>query len=72
MRKREARAAVKRAAKRAGGWSALARQLKMSRQRVYAWPRVPTNEGVCLKVEKITGIPRHELRSDVYPLEVAG
>lgn len=33
------------------------------------WPQVPVLR--VIEVERITGIPRHELRPDVYPAETA-
>jgi DNA-binding transcriptional regulator YdaS (Cro superfamily) len=43
----------------------IAEQLKIARQAPYAWKKVPSLR--VLDVEKITGIPRHELRPDLYP-----
>lgn len=53
-----------RAIESAGGSSALARQLKITPQAVSQWPRVPAERVV--EVERITGIPREELRPDLY------
>ncbi len=50
--------------KAAGGVSELSRQLKVRRQAVSAWKRVPLNRLV--KVSKITGIPREKIRPDLY------
>ncbi|WP_312800457.1 transcriptional regulator [Pseudomonas sp.] len=61
--------AVVRAAKAAGGQSALARILgctPQNVQRMCATGRV-TAERV-LQIEAATGISRHELRPDLYPL----
>jgi DNA-binding transcriptional regulator YdaS (Cro superfamily) len=60
------RAVTKKAIKKAGG-AVIARALKIERQAVYQWSRVPA-EHVSV-VEQITGIPRHELRPDLYPVE---
>ena len=53
----------------AGGQSALARELGLSQSTVYAWLKT-TKKGVpgefCPAIEALTGVPRHELRPDVY------
>lgn len=57
-----------RAAKAAGGQSALARILKVTPQAVQkmcASGRVPAER--VLEIEKATGVSRHELRPDIYP-----
>lgn len=60
------REAAEVAVEAAGGGAALARALNLkSRQAVYQWSRVPAEH--VLKVEKITGMPRHVLRPDLYP-----
>jgi DNA-binding transcriptional regulator YdaS (Cro superfamily) len=56
---------VARAAEKAGGISALARSLGVSRQAVFQWNRVPAER--VLAVETYTGVPRYELRPDIYP-----
>lgn len=54
------------AKKAAGGPSKLAEALgDLSSQAVSQWKRVPAERVIA--VEKITGIPRHELRPDLYP-----
>jgi len=45
------------------GW--LAARLGLSRNTVKKWSSVPTKH--VLAVEAATGIPRHELRPDIYP-----
>lgn len=58
------------AAKAAGGQSALARLLKVTPQAVQkmcASGRVPAER--VLEIEKATGVSRHELRPDLYPTE---
>jgi DNA-binding transcriptional regulator YdaS (Cro superfamily) len=52
-----------------GGVVALAKQLKISKGAVSQWDRVPVNR--VLDVERITGIPRQQIRSDIYPLQEA-
>lgn len=53
----------------AGGVTRLAEAVGVSRSAVSQWPRVPANR--VLAVEKATGVPRHELRPDIYPLDGA-
>ena len=62
--------AAVRAAKAAGGQSALARILGCTPQSVQsmcASGNVPA--GRVLPIEKATGVSRHELRPDLYPIE---
>ena len=59
---------VKLAVKEAGGTAALARALKIRSQAVSQWTRIPAAQ--VLQVEKLSGIPRHVLRSDLYPKPV--
>ena len=47
-----------------GGLNALAVQLGISRAAISQWQRVPAER--VLDVERITGIPRIELRPDLY------
>lgn len=61
--------AIHRAVQAAGGQSALARALKVTPQAVQkmcASGRVPAER--VLEIEKATGVPRHELRPDLYPI----
>jgi DNA-binding transcriptional regulator YdaS (Cro superfamily) len=62
-------AALSMAAARAGGRSALARLLGISRQAVEQWREVPALR--VLQVERCTGVPRTHLRPDLYPVEFA-
>jgi DNA-binding transcriptional regulator YdaS (Cro superfamily) len=51
-----------------GGAAALARRLGISRNAVSDWrskQRVPVER--VLDIEKLTGIPRYEIRPDIYP-----
>lgn len=57
--------ALERALDRAGGVAKLAEALGITSQAISQWRQVP-HERV-LAVEKITGIPRYELRPDLYP-----
>lgn len=61
------RAVTQSAINEAGGGAKLARALKLHRQAVYQWSRVPAEH--VFTVEKLTGIPRHKLRPDLYPAE---
>jgi DNA-binding transcriptional regulator YdaS (Cro superfamily) len=58
--------ALERAKKAAGGPAALARELGITAQAICQWHEVPPLR--VLDVEHHTGIPRHELRPDIYPL----
>lgn len=64
-------AALAKAKQAVKGSSGLARALtdiapgKISSQAVSQWKRVPPER--VLDVERITGVPRHELRPDIYP-----
>lgn len=48
-----------------GRISAIARALGITAWAVAKWRRVPAER--VLAVERITGIPRHVLRPDIYP-----
>jgi DNA-binding transcriptional regulator YdaS (Cro superfamily) len=58
-------AGVKKAAKAAGTIAALARALGVTRAAIHQWRRIPAER--VISVEKATGVPRHELRPDLYP-----
>lgn len=47
----------------------LARRLGITPQALSQWDRVPPLR--VLEVERITGVPRHELRPDIYPSPAA-
>ena len=49
------------------GPAELARRLGITRQAVDQWRKVPATRAV--EVERETGIPRHELRPDVFPAD---
>jgi DNA-binding transcriptional regulator YdaS (Cro superfamily) len=61
--------ALAKAKKAAGGNSGLARALGagISPQAISQWRQVPAER--VISVEKVTGVSRSELRSDIYPLE---
>jgi len=52
---------------RAGGKEALARSLNLTRAATYFWKQVPPTR--VLQVERLTGVSRHQLRPDLYPVE---
>jgi len=62
-------AALKKAIELAGGHAALARSLGISSAAISQWQACPPLR--VLKVEAASGVPRHELRPDLYPPPVA-
>jgi DNA-binding transcriptional regulator YdaS (Cro superfamily) len=60
--------ACRRTKKLAGGTTALARRLGISKQAVSMWGRIPAERVIA--IEAATGIPREELRPDLYPPRV--
>ena len=58
---------LQRAIQKIGSQAALARALGIKIQAVHQWIEVPPLR--VLDVERVTGIPRHELRPDIYPAE---
>lgn len=59
--------ALQHAIKKAGGYTALAKQLGVSRPAVARWSLCPPMR--VLAVEAATGVPRQQLRPDLYPAE---
>jgi DNA-binding transcriptional regulator YdaS (Cro superfamily) len=53
------------AVRAAGGYAKLAKRMGVTPQAVWQWPECPPLR--VLDVERATGIPRHELRPDIYP-----
>lgn len=49
---------------RAGGITALARALGIKHNAIYSWKQIPAER--VPSVSDLTGIPRHELRPDLY------
>ncbi len=54
-----------RAVEAVGGVTRLSEKLGITRSAVSQWQEVPVER--VLEVEKLTGVPRHELRPDIYP-----
>jgi DNA-binding transcriptional regulator YdaS (Cro superfamily) len=52
---------------KAGGQVKLSQSLGISQPAISQWKKVPVHH--VLNIEKITSIPRHDLRPDIYPLE---
>lgn len=48
-----------------GNAAALAKVLGISTQAISQWREVPVNR--VLDIESVTGVPRYELRPDIYP-----
>ena len=64
-------AALREAVRRAGSQAAVARACGVSTTAVWKWVtmsrQVPAE--FVLRVEDLTGVSRHELRPDIYPIE---
>lgn len=63
--KREMRAALALAIARSGGAANLARELRITTGAVSRWDICPSAR--VIDVERISGVPRTELRPDYYP-----
>lgn len=59
-----AKTALKKAIKKAGGQSALARKLGISQQSIQQWVVVPPKR--VKQVSEITGVPREELAPELF------
>lgn len=60
---------IDRIIKAAGSQSELARRLDITQQSVCEWVirgRVPAER--VLQIERVTGVPRHLIRPDIYPV----
>lgn len=53
----------------AGGITAFAEKIGVDRTTPYAWTKVPAHHA--RKVAEVTGIPRHEIRPDLYEAPTA-
>jgi DNA-binding transcriptional regulator YdaS (Cro superfamily) len=51
----------------AGGLSTLAKSLALSPSTICEWSQIPA--GRVIAVERVTGIPRQQLRPDIYPAD---
>lgn len=61
--------ALRRAVDRVGGQAKFARLVGVTAQAVSQWDEVPPLR--VLTVERVSGVPRHELRPDLYPADGA-
>jgi DNA-binding transcriptional regulator YdaS (Cro superfamily) len=59
--------ALERAVKAAGGQAKFARLIGVTAQAVSQWDEVPPLR--VLAVERVSGVSRHELRPDLYPMD---
>ncbi len=55
---------IDKAADLMGGWDVLATRLGLTRQALQQWREIPPRR--VKAIERITGIPRHELRPDLW------
>lgn len=65
-------AALARAVEVAEGQLALAKKIGTTQSNVWTWlhkSKRGTPAGYVLAIEKATGVSRHELRPDIYPLD---
>lgn len=68
----EERIPIQKAIEIANGQTGLGRKIGASQQRVRNWllsGRVPAD--MCIKIEKETGVPKHELRPDLFDAPVS-
>jgi len=66
--------ALKRACTLAGGQKSLARRIGTTQQQVWYWierSKRGAKAEFVLPIERETGVSRHELRPDLWPVEVA-
>ncbi|CAH1661976.1 Helix-turn-helix domain-containing protein [Hyphomicrobiales bacterium] len=61
---------VKRAAENVGGLTRLATHLGIRHQTFYSWRRIPAER--VRDIERVAGLPAHELRPDLFPPPVRG
>ena len=53
--------------KQRGLGSAIARELRINRSAISLWKRIPAER--VIDIERLTGVPREELRPDIYPTD---
>jgi DNA-binding transcriptional regulator YdaS (Cro superfamily) len=58
---------VKAATNAVGGYAQLALLIGVTKSAVYQWKRVPAERVIA--VEAVSGVPRQQLRPDLYPAE---
>jgi DNA-binding transcriptional regulator YdaS (Cro superfamily) len=58
---------IARAVVRAGGIGRLAKLLGITPAAIWQWSRVPAER--VLEIERHTGVSRHDIRPDLYPIE---
>lgn len=66
------REALRRAIEQAGGIAKLASALGLHRSAPSGWLRTRLPPRKVLDVERVTGVPRHDLRPDIYPRSEPG
>lgn len=59
--------ALDRAVRLSGGQATFARLIGVTAQAVSQWDKVPPLR--VLEVERVSGVSRHDLRPDLYPIE---
>jgi DNA-binding transcriptional regulator YdaS (Cro superfamily) len=59
--------ALREAVRRLGGLRAAGRALGVAHQAIMRWGRTPPVR--VLEIERLTGVSRHALRPDIYPIE---
>jgi len=55
---------LKKAVSSKGSIAALARALGITRAAICQWRKIPAER--VIEIERVTGVPRHELRPDLY------
>lgn len=60
---------LERVAKHFGSRAKIGPALGLSEGAAYQWKRIPAAR--CIELSRLTGIPLHELRPDLYPRSVA-
>lgn len=62
---------IQEAIDKAGGIQQLADLLGIRYQAVHKWTKGSVPAERVLQIERLTGVSRHQLRSDLYPVEAA-